>query len=77
MNPILFGFLVLLTTSLMGSSFAIGKIGLDYLSPLLLVGIRFTFAGVLMALFVIKKPLPKEFSDWVRIFLLAFSRPPG
>ncbi|WP_170007186.1 DMT family transporter [Bacillus fonticola] len=77
MNPILFGFLVLLTTSLMGSSFAIGKIGLDYLSPLLLVGIRFTFAGVLMALFVIKKPLPKEFSDWVRIFFVGLFQTAG
>jgi hypothetical protein len=33
----------------MGSSFAEGKLGLAYISPLLLVGIRFTLAGLLMA----------------------------
>lgn len=41
--------LVILTTALMGSSFAIGKIGLTYVSPLLLTGLRFVLAGSLMA----------------------------
>lgn len=36
MNKVIFGLLVILTTALMGSSFAIGKIGLAYTSPMLL-----------------------------------------
>ena len=67
MNRWLFGVLVLITTSLMGSSFAIGKIGLQYVSPLLLVGIRFTLAGVLMALFVVKRNHPRSLWIWLKI----------
>lgn len=72
MNPILFGILVVVTTSLMGSSFAVGKIGLTYFSPLLLVGLRFTLAGLLMAIWVWKKPLPKSLPDWGKIGLIGF-----
>ncbi|WP_186763808.1 DMT family transporter [Planomicrobium sp. CPCC 101079] len=62
--------MVVITTSLMGSSFAVGKIGLSYVSPLLLVGIRFTLAGLLMIAIVtaLKRPHPKRFTDWLRIF---------
>jgi probable blue pigment (indigoidine) exporter len=77
MNPVFYGMLVALTTSLMGSSFAVGKMGLAYISPLLLVGIRFTLAGVLMALFVIKKPLPKSAADWARIFVVGLFQTAG
>ncbi|WP_019415798.1 DMT family transporter [Paenisporosarcina sp. TG20] len=79
MNPILYGILVVITTFLMGSSFTIGKIGLAYVSPLLLVGIRFTIAGVLMALFllVIKKPLPRSLHDWSRIFVIGLFQTAG
>ncbi|MGG1659122.1 DMT family transporter [Brevibacillus sp. NRS-1366] len=72
MNPILFGILVVITTSLMGSSFAVGKIGLNYVSPLLLVGLRFTLAGLIMAIWVWKKPLPKSLRDWGRVCLVGF-----
>ncbi|WP_289137291.1 DMT family transporter [uncultured Brevibacillus sp.] len=72
MNPVLFGILVVITTSLMGSSFAVGKIGLTYFSPLLLVGLRFTLAGLLMAIWVWKKPLPKSLRDWGKIGLIGF-----
>ena len=47
MNRSFFLLLVIITTSLMGSSFTIGKIGLQYVSSILLVGLRFTIAGVL------------------------------
>ncbi|TGV27352.1 EamA/RhaT family transporter, partial [Mesorhizobium sp. M00.F.Ca.ET.186.01.1.1] len=67
MNRLLFGTLVVVTTSLMGSSFAVGKIGLAYFSPLLLVGLRFTLAGLLMALWVWKKPLPRSGTEWAKI----------
>lgn len=77
MNPYLFAVLVVTTTALMGSSFAVGKIGLDYVSPLLLVGLRFTIAGVFMAVFVWKKPLPKKVLDWIRIFTIGVFQTAG
>ncbi|NTU31871.1 EamA family transporter [Brevibacillus sp. HB1.1] len=72
MNRILFGILVVVTTSLMGSSFAVGKIGLAYFSPLLLVGLRFTLAGLIMGAWVWKKPLPKSAGDWGKLCLIGF-----
>lgn len=77
MNPILFGSLVIITTFLMGSSFTVGKIGLAYVSPLLLVGLRFTIAGMIMALFVMKKPLPRKTLDWGRVILVGFFQTAG
>jgi probable blue pigment (indigoidine) exporter len=77
MNPILYGCLVIITTFLMGSSFTVGKIGLDYVSPLLLVGLRFTIAGIIMALIVINKPLPRKALDWVRIILVGLFQTAG
>lgn len=60
------------TTGLMGSSFAVGKIGLNYISPLLLVGIRFTLAGILMAMVVLllKRIHPRKLSDWLKIVVV-------
>lgn len=77
MNRFLFWLLMILTTSLMGSSFAIGKIGLEYISPLFLVGLRFSIAGIIMALFVIKKPLPNRFLDWGKMFIVGFFQTAG
>ncbi|MBD0382559.1 DMT family transporter [Paenibacillus sedimenti] len=67
MNRYLFGILVVVTTSLMGSSFAVGKMGLTYYSPLLLAGLRFTLAGVIMAIVVRKRPRPAAYRDWGKI----------
>lgn len=77
MNPLIYAVLVILATSLMGSSFAIGKIGLTYISPLLLVGIRFTLAGFLMALWVGKKRLPSTSREWFKIFLIGLFQTAG
>lgn len=79
MNRIVFGLLVVLTTALMGSSFAVGKMGLDYATPLLLVAIRFTIAGVLFALIVklFKRPHPKEFVNWMWIVVIGFFQTAG
>ncbi|WP_079510244.1 DMT family transporter [Mesobacillus jeotgali] len=77
MHPVLFVVLVMVTTFLMGSSFTVGKIGLLYVSPLLLVGLRFTIAGVLMAIIVKRKPLPAKFSDWARIFTIGLMQTAG
>lgn len=74
MNRYVFGLLVVLATSLMGSSFAVGKVGLSYISPLLLVGIRFTLAGAIMALAVkIKKQkMPPSVQDLAKLLLIDF-----
>jgi len=77
MNPYLYGLLVIVTTSLMGSSFTVGKLGLAYISPLLLAGIRFSLAGAIMALFVLRKPHPKAVADWGRMFVIGFVQTAG
>jgi len=69
--------LVVITTSLMGSSFSIGKIGLNYISPFLLVGLRFTIAGLIMSLILIKRPKPKEKANWLRIGIIGFFQTTG
>lgn len=70
---------VLISTALMGSSFSIGKIGLAYVSPLLMVGLRFVMAGIIMAVYVrlTKKPLPKDFRTWMRILLIGLFQTTG
>lgn len=72
MNKLVYSFLVVLTTSLMGSAFAIGKIGLDYASPIMLVALRFTIAGVVMGVIVylLKRPHPKNLKSWSHIFVI-------
>ncbi|MEJ8548119.1 DMT family transporter [Brevibacillus borstelensis] len=77
MNPFFYGVLVVITTSLMGSSFAVGKMGLSYISPLLLVGCRFTLAGLLMGLWVLKKPLPDSAQKWGKLFFIGFFQTAG
>lgn len=77
MNRVLFVSLMILTTALMGSSFSIGKIGLAYVSPLLLAAIRFLLAGLLMALLVAKRPHPKQLVDWWRIVLIGLFQTAG
>ena len=72
MNRIIFSLLVILTTGLMGSSFTIGKLGLAYSSPLLLVAMRFTLAGLIMATIVkiLNKRHPVKVIDWVWLVLI-------
>jgi probable blue pigment (indigoidine) exporter len=74
LNRIVFGLLVILTTGLMGSSFTIGKLGLAYSSPLLLVAMRFTLAGIIMAIIVkiLKKSHPVKAVDWMWLVLIGF-----
>jgi probable blue pigment (indigoidine) exporter len=73
-NKLNFGLLVILTTALMGSSFAIGKLGMVYVSPLLLVAFRFTLAGMIMAVIVklLKKRHPITLENWFRIAVIGF-----
>lgn len=79
MNKWLFACLVILATSLMGSSFAIGKIGLTYSSPILLVALRFTIAGVLMGILVkvFKQQHPKEGLLWGKIAVIGLFQTTG
>lgn len=78
-NKFLFAILVIITTSLMGSSFAVGKIGLSHVTPLLLVSIRFTIAGIIMAVLVMlfRRSHPKKLSDWFRIVVIGFFQTAG
>ncbi|MEH7884230.1 DMT family transporter [Bacillus sp. JJ1609] len=77
MHPFLFGVLMVVTTFLMGSSFTVGKIGLTYVSPLLLVGLRFTLAGLIMSVLVRKKTLPVHLADWGRVFVIGMFQTAG
>lgn len=79
MNKYVYGLLVIITTSLMGSAFAIGKIGLIYSSPILLVAFRFTLAGILMAIYVYfwKRPHPKSWKEWGEIFTIGLFQTAG
>lgn len=72
MNTFKFITLILLTTFLMGSSFAVVKIGLPYSSPLLLAALRFTLAGIIMAIIVIilKRPHPTSKESWIKLLLI-------
>ncbi|WP_411739846.1 DMT family transporter [Peribacillus sp. S4] len=72
MNVYKFTVLILLTTFLMGSSFAVVKIGLPYSSPLLLAALRFTLAGLIMAIIVIflKRPHPNSKGDWIKMLII-------
>jgi probable blue pigment (indigoidine) exporter len=76
-HPLMFIMLVVVTTFLMGSSFTVGKIGLNYVSPLLLVGLRFTIAGLLMAVLVRKRVKPEKLADWGRIFIIGLMQTAG
>lgn len=77
LHPFMFIVLVVVTTFLMGSSFTVGKIGLNYVSPLLLVGLRFTIAGLLMAVLVRKRIKPEKLADWGRIFIIGLMQTAG
>ncbi|HEX6922458.1 MAG TPA: DMT family transporter [Bacillales bacterium] len=77
MNRLVYTILILVTTALMGSSFAIGKIGLEFVSPLLLVGLRFTLAGIVMGFLVIGRPHPHQLQDWGKIAIIGFFQTAG
>ncbi|MBP3950158.1 DMT family transporter [Bacillus suaedae] len=79
MNKFVFAILVIVTTSLMGSSFTIGKMALAYSTPLLLVGLRFLLAGLIMATIVklLKRPHPTLGRDWLRMAIIGFAQTTG
>ncbi|UFU00314.1 DMT family transporter [Radiobacillus kanasensis] len=79
MRKLNFGLLVLLTTALMGSSFAVGKMGLVYATPILLVALRFTIAGLIMALvvFLWKRPHPTDTRTWLKVVVIGLFQTAG
>lgn len=79
MNKFILLTFVLISTALMGSSFSVGKIGLAYVSPLLMVGLRFVMAGILMAVYVgvTKKPLPQSLTTWMKVLLIGLFQTTG
>lgn len=64
--------LVLLTTMLMGSTFAVGKLGFVDAPPLILAGLRFVLAGGLMIIIlqVRHRPVPRGRMAWLKIALV-------
>ncbi|WP_328592624.1 DMT family transporter [Paenibacillus cymbidii] len=68
--------LVLLTTLIMGVAFPVGKMGLAYSPPFLLMGLRFTLAGGLLALIVARKPQPRG-RQWVQAALVGMLQSAG
>ena len=77
MNRFYFAILLIITTALMGSSFVVGKIGVSYISPILLAGLRFLTAGALMAILVRKYTHPNRLLDWTKIFVIGLFQTVG
>ncbi|MDF1510896.1 DMT family transporter [Robertmurraya sp. DFI.2.37] len=79
MNKWLYSGLVLLATSLMGSSFAIGKMGLAYSSPILFVSFRFTLAGIVMGTLVklFQRVHPKSYKAWGKVIIVGLFQTTG
>lgn len=68
--------LVLLTTLIMGVAFPVGKMGLAYAPPFLLMGLRFVLAGGLLALIVARKPQPRG-RQWLQAALIGLLQSAG
>jgi probable blue pigment (indigoidine) exporter len=77
MNRTVYAALILITTLLSGLAFPIGRIGLDYTSPFLLMGARFAIAGAVMALFTARRRQPQGFRQWGRLVLIGVCNSAG
>lgn len=77
MSAIKYTGLLLLTTFLMGIAFPVGKIGLDFAPPFLLMGLRFFFAGGLLALLSARKRQPKGAKQWLQAGTLGLFQSAG
>lgn len=72
MNTGKFVTLVVLSTFIMGSSIAVVKIGLAYVSPLLFASFCFQFAGLILSVIVLflKRKHPRTLKDWLKILAI-------
>lgn len=68
---------LLVATALMGSSFAIGQMGLRYAPPLFLAGLRFTLAGALLAWFTRKRRPLASWMDRGRVLAIGLLQTAG
>jgi len=64
MNTFKYAALILITTFIMGIAFPVGKLGLQYAPPFLLMGIRYILAGGLLAVMTAKRPRPQGGKQW-------------
>ena len=71
------GILLLLSKALMGSSFAIGQMGLRYAPPLFLAGLRFTLAGLLLTWWVRDRPRPGSSRVWAKVAAIGLLQTAG
>lgn len=77
MKPLKYFSLLILTTLIMGTSFPVGKTAMLYAPPFLLMGLRYVIAGVLLAVIVRKRPLPKGRRQWARVAVIGFFQTAG
>ncbi|MFC0216279.1 DMT family transporter [Paenibacillus chartarius] len=77
MNRFAYIGLVLATTFLMGVAFPVGKIGLLYSTPFLLMGIRFVLAGGGLALFTAKRRQPRGLRQWLQAAVVGLFQSAG
>lgn len=77
LNPVKYILLIIITTLIMGTSFPVGKIGMGYAPPFLLMGLRYILAGSVMALVLRKRPLPRRWQAWVKIILIGLFQSAG
>ncbi|WP_433943035.1 DMT family transporter [Paenibacillus sp. SN-8-1] len=79
MNNYKYYALILFTTFLMGVAFPVGKIGLLYAAPFLLMGVRFVLAGSTLAVWTLirKLPQPQNFSGWLKAAVIGIFQSAG
>ncbi|NOU97138.1 EamA family transporter [Paenibacillus sp. LMG 31456] len=77
MNKFQYIGLIVLTTFLMGIAFPVGKIGMLYAPPFLLMGVRFVLAGGLLAIIVARKPQPRSKKQWVQAAVIGLLQSAG
>ena len=66
--------LIMICCALWGSSFAGAKIGFQYCSPIMLAGLRFSLAGIILipVLLIGKRPFLSLFKHWRYMLLFGF-----
>ncbi|RAW14937.1 EamA/RhaT family transporter [Paenibacillus taichungensis] len=77
MKPLKYTFLILVTTLIMGTSFPVGKIGMMYAPPFLLMALRYILAGALLAWIIRKRPMPVGWKQWMQIAVIGLFQSAG
>lgn len=77
MKPLKYTLLIFVTTLIMGTSFPVGKIGMMYAPPFLLMGLRYILAGALLAWIIRKRPMPVGWKQWMQIAVIGLFQSAG